>query len=566
MKGSKISCFFLLIALSFFQLPAVHCQVARIDSLLTLLKEDKSDTSKLAHLYALSDEYEVTGEYDKGVYYGKQAIALADEILNNTGDSEKEIVLSAKKYKAKAYMNIGIIYGDQGSNEEALKNYFISLKLFTDINDRKGIGSCYNNIGNAYNNMSNNPEALKNYFASLKIREAIGDKKGVAGAYNNIGLIHFNQGNYPEAIKNYFACLKIMETISNKAGVATSLNNIGLVYTKQGNYQEALKNFTEALKIRKALDLKKGIASTYSNIGLIYEYQLKYPEALENYLASLKMREALRDAEGIASSFNNIGTVYFNQGNNPFTARVERDRLFGQALKNYFASLEIKNRIGDRSGISSSFKNIGEVYAAQKKYQEAGEYFARAEELAKETGFTEVLKATYQALSLLDSARGDFKGAYENRKLYILYRDSLDNEQTRKKTVESQMTYDFEKKEAIAAAEHKKELENQHVLAEEKSRKQKVIIIFVVFGLLLVLTFAAFIFRSLRTTRKQKNVIEHQKELVEKQKFEVEAQKTLVEEHQKEIIDSIRYAKRIQNSQLPTEKYIGMTLKRLNRQ
>jgi len=36
-----------------------------------------------------------------------------------------------------------------------------------------------------------------------------------------------------------------------------------------------------------------------------------------------------------------------------------------------------------------------------------------------------------------------------------------------------------------------------------------------------------------------------------------------VEEHQKEIIDSITYARRIQRSLLPTEKYIDKNLNRL---
>ena len=125
------------------------------------------------------------------------------------------------------------------------------------------------------------------------------------------------------------------------------------------------------------------------------------------------------------------------------------------------------------------------------------------------------------------------------------------------------MTYDFEKKEAVANAEHKKELENQTELAEEKSRKQNLIIIFVIGGLLLVLIFAGFVFRSLRITRKQKNIIEEQKNIVEKQKEEVEHQKLIVEEHQKEIIDSITYARRIQQSLLPTEKYIEKNLNRL---
>jgi hypothetical protein len=79
----------------------------------------------------------------------------------------------------------------------------------------------------------------------------------------------------------------------------------------------------------------------------------------------------------------------------------------------------------------------------------------------------------------------------------------------------------------------------------------------------LVLLLAGFIFRSLRITRKQKNIIELQKNKVEEQKQKVEHQKHLVEEKQKEILDSIHYAKRIQQSLLPTEKYIERHLNRL---
>jgi hypothetical protein len=43
----------------------------------------------------------------------------------------------------------------------------------------------------------------------------------------------------------------------------------------------------------------------------------------------------------------------------------------------------------------------------------------------------------------------------------------------------------------------------------------------------------------------------------------IELQRALLEEKQKEILDSIRYAKRIQNSLLPTDLYIHRNLKRL---
>ncbi len=51
------------------------------------------------------------------------------------------------------------------------------------------------------------------------------------------------------------------------------------------------------------------------------------------------------------------------------------------------------------------------------------------------------------------------------------------------------------------------------------------------------------------------------REVIEKNK-EIETQKRLIEEKQKDILDSIRYAKRIQTSHLPTDKFIDKILSR----
>jgi len=48
-------------------------------------------------------------------------------------------------------------------------------------------------------------------------------------------------------------------------------------------------------------------------------------------------------------------------------------------------------------------------------------------------------------------------------------------------------------------------------------------------------------------------------------KRELSESRTILSEKQKEIIDSIRYAKRIQQTLMPTEKYIEKTLKQLNK-
>lgn len=496
-------------------------QNSNIDSLKSLIKTDRADTNKLIHLNKLSREYEMIGNYDSAMLIANSALELSNVMLEKNTDVK--IKRSIQKFKATSYNNIGIVHDDQSNFPEALKNYLISLKIRQEIDDKPGQAASYNNIGVIYEQQGNYPEAFKNHYASLKIEEALGSKDGIADSYTNIGNVYADQSNYPEALKNHLASLKIRETINDRHGIGVSHNNIGLIYYYQGNYEEALKNHFAALKIRGDLGEKRGVAISHNNIGLIY----------------------------------------YDQAEREKNTELSNEK-YDLALKNYFAALRIQEEIGMNASLALSCNNIGNVYIKQKKYSEAEEYLLRAEKILKKIGYREFLRGTYRALSRLDSAKGNFKGAYENHKNYILYRDSLNNEETRKKTIQSQMTYEFEKKAAIAEAEHKKELESQEAMAEEKSRRQKIIIVFVICGLLLVMIFAGFIFRSLKITRKQKDIIENQKNTVEEQKRQVELQKSIIEEHQKEIVDSITYARRIQLSLLPTEKYIDKNLKRLN--
>lgn len=439
-------------------------------------------------------------------------------------------------------------------NEQQAKKYIDqSYEISKKIGYTKGMASSITLQGYFAEDKGNYPDALSDYSSALQIFKNAGDRVGVANSYNYIGISYFNLGNYPEALKNYFLALKLKEEINDRNGCADIYNNIGLVYSSQDNYKEALKYYSKSVGIYEALKNKAGLSLSYNNLGIIYRADGNYNKALNNYLASLKIDESLGNKRGMSSSYNNIGNVYSDLKN------------YKEAFSNLLISLKLREEIGDQAGKAGCFINLGDLFMKQGMFAKAEKYFIEAKELMAENPNKEYYREIYKALVTLDSAKGDFKSAYANRKQYILYRDSLDNEETRKATVQNQMTYDFEKKEAVAAAEHKKELESQSQVAGEKNRKQMIVLISVVGVFLLVIIFSAFIFRSLRFTRKQKQMIEDQKKIVEDQKLLVEKQKLLVEEHQKEIIDSITYARRIQLSQLPTEKYIQSSLVRLNK-
>lgn len=92
-------------------------------------------------------------------------------------------------------------------------------------------------------------------------------------------------------------------------------------------------------------------------------------------------------------------------------------------------------------------------------------------------------------------------------------------------------------------------------MAEEK-QKQKIVIGLVFFVLIIVIIFSVFLFNRFRVTNRQKIIIERQKIAVDKAYEQLH-------ERNKEVIDSINYANRIQGALLASEKYIAAQLNRL---
>ena len=390
-----------------------------------------------------------------------------------------------------------------GNNPDKALDYAQqSLALSEQIDYKKGIGSSYNSIGNVYYIRADFPEALKNYSASLKINEELGQKNNIASAYNNIGNIYKQQGNYPEALKQYSASLKISEELGDKKSIAGAYLNIGVLYYFQGNYPEALKNYSASLKINEELGLKHGIASSYSNIGNIYKKQGKYPEALENFTEALRISEETGDKLNIASSYNNIGNIYEREGN------------YSEALKKYFEALKLSQELGDKNNIAGFYLNIGKIYIEQKKYDDASKYLNNALSLSKEIGVLEIIKECYSGLSELNIARGNFKQALEDYKLYVAARDSLVNKENTRKIVQQQMQYEFDKKESVAKAEQ----EIKDAIAQKELQKQKWVRNVFIAGFAAMLLFAYVFFRQRNRISREKKISEEERKIAEEEK------------------------------------------------
>ena len=367
---------------------------------------------------------------------------------------------------------------------------------------------------------------------------------GMAQSNHMLGWCYYFRGNYPVALDLHFKELKLwdkMEQTSNEKrkryvirSKSLAFNSIGNVYYEIKEYKKALENYFKGLESARSVDYKDEIVANLGNIGIVYDAQNENEKAKKYYTEALKLYQELNDAGGIGNALGNLGGLLY------------KNKDYAGALEYYSKSLKLFEKIDLKYGIAVNLTNVGSIYLDQNRPDEARIQFEKALQLAVELENLDEIKILNEFLSKVYEKKGDWKKALKYYKIFILSRDSLVNEDNTKKTVRLEMNFEFDKKEASAKLEDEK----KEAIAIAESKKQKIIIWSVSGILVLVFGFAIFAYRS----------------FLQKQKanLEILKQKAIIEIKQKEILDSIHYAKRIQNALMASEKYIDKSLSKLN--
>jgi serine phosphatase RsbU (regulator of sigma subunit)/Tfp pilus assembly protein PilF len=391
-----------------------------------------------------------------------------------------------------------------------------------------------------YYNSINSDSAL--YFANsaFDLSEKIDYHEGKIKSMTNIGSVYFYKGEYGNALKCYLKSNEFVETYIQKNSkddfaknqLSKNLNNIALIYLNQGNYEEAENYLLESLAID--LDLKNpiSIANCYNNLGALKERQDKYDEAIEYYTKAYDIKVSEKNEFEIPSTLINIGVVRMNQG-----AHYEADTCFRSAI---VYSQKTKNS----RDLCLAYINLGDLYYTQKKYDLSLTNYFFALDICEDNDFLSFLAYTYESISLVYFNMQKYKGAYEYYVLYSETKDKINSEENNKLINEIQTKYETEKKEREIA-----ELSKEKVLQDIENENIRKFLIYSTIGLILISASLVLLFFSFK--QKQRINAEIQ---IKNRKLEVAY--AIVEDKNKEILDSINYAKRIQNAILPPAKLV----------
>lgn len=423
-----------------------------------------------------------------------------------------------------------------------------AIPLAKKTGRKKIEASIYNNIGNSYNAQASYDSALIYFKRSVDKYLEIGDKKGAAAPTFNIGSVYQYKGDLNVSLKYEIESLRLNEAADNKFGIASSCNGIGLVYLELKKPAEGREYFKRALEIYTALDNKYAMVVLISNIGLSYEKERDYEKALDYYMKAMKLVESIGgDPYTLAILYENIGGMF------------EKEKRFDKTFEYLEKSLKLKIEINDKEGITRSYRNLANLHDTLGHKQKFLEYSAKALALAKEIGGKTYIRDVDRDLADHYEKENDYKNAYTFFKEYAEVKDSVLNEESSKQIAEAQTKYDTEKKEKEIELLNK-DREKQSAITTAERKQKNIIIGSVAAVLLIVIIFSLFLFQRFRITQKQKNIIEKQKVIVEQKRAEAEHQRELVEEKQKEILDSINYARRIQQALLASESLLNSNL------
>lgn len=415
----------------------------------------------------------------------------------------------------------------QGYSIDSLKS--VIQKLKNDSNKVKTLNLLAIQI------FENNPDtAVVISKHALDISKKIQWVSGIAHSQNCIGNFYLSMGNYSESLKYFVYAIENYKTLKDDISMATILSNIGNLYSHQNNYNKALSYYSEALNIiNKYPDEKKLKMSILMSIGIVYEYKNMYDLSIKYFHNAIELAKDLNNDIYIAMIYSNMGNLYENM------------RDFPKSIEYLKKSLKIAEKNDNKYGMAINYGNLGKLYFRISNFALSEKYFKQALTIDYEINALEQImidelhiSQLYDTLSQLKQFSLEHRFRYlqlskEHFKKHLIALDSIKNEKNIEEQTRIETRYEIEKEHAkIKLEQEKKEL-----IAKEENKRKTMIIYGISAGLVIIALFLIFVVKSLKITQKQKILIEKQKKQVE--------------EKNKDILDSITYAKRIQDAILP---------------
>ena len=318
------------------------------------------------------------------------------------------------------------------------------------------------------------------------------------------------------------------------------LSDLGTYYKRIGESEQAVISLNKSLELREKLGDQDDIAEVTMNLGSIYHELKDFVNALDFYNKSLIMVLKGDNPQAVSVILNNRGQLYFDT------------KEFVLAEKDFNESLAIRKKSKDKKGEAIVLRKLGDLMLEKGELNRSIELFKNSAKIFKSIKSQIGLVSAVFGQALVFEKMGNFASAFELGDSAFFYVRTLKVAKTLLK-VASFMQPKYKQKgdlnKALLAAEDVqwaqtqiKEEEAKDLLLkqeyQEKEASANRSVYFAIAGAAVLLIIALLLLRAYRLRKKAQGLAEQQKELVE--------------ERNKNMVDSIQYAQQLQSAILPS--------------
>lgn len=165
-----------------------------------------------------------------------------------------------------------------------------------------------------------------------------------AKIYLQLGADQFAQREYNKAVES------TMEALKYDPESAAAYNHLGIIFMETKRYPKAEEYFQKALK------LQSEYPEARNNYGVLLTRMDRFKEALNHFETALKSEKYLTPENALT----NMGYAYYRMG------KLSKAKVYHQKALDIIPEFCLAN------------KNLGDVYAKEKNYKTAAEFFQKA--------------------------------------------------------------------------------------------------------------------------------------------------------------------------------------------
>jgi tetratricopeptide (TPR) repeat protein len=362
----------------------------------------------------------------------------------------------------------------------------------------------------AYEEYFDHPLKAAEY--SLEAKDISTDLKyprGIALSYRYIGVSFWAQANMSRALEYLLKGLSIADSLQDQQIQADITGNIGLVHNGLGNYRIAIRYFSKSLELQRKLKNSLRESVMLNNMGDSYLFLKKYDSALLCYSRSLLLGKPTNF--GVTTNLRNIGNVWEELGQ------------LDTALRYYETAKTMSDQTMDRRGMTQTRKSIASVYLKNRRFNDAKKYAHECLAIASEENIRAIMRDSYQLLSRIEEAQGNFNESLKFHKLYTAYRDSVQNISELSEVAALQMDYEVQQKQnEIDLLKKENQLKNTKLRLNTTLLIASIIILLLLGGLLFTIIRDIRKLKALNKLLVEKNhLINHQREEIVSQNKDI---------------------------------------------